>query len=126
VIEKSGRPAYLQVADDLRKLIRSGELAVGQPLPSMARLAKRYEVSVGVIKSTISVLRTEGIVIGQQGKAVYVRDPEVGEQPAELDAAAANQQLTEILETLRDLSLRMARLESEVFPTQPRTPPAGN
>jgi DNA-binding GntR family transcriptional regulator len=125
VIEKSGHPAYLQLADQLRAMIRSGELPDGAALPSTAQLVNQYEVSTSVVKAAISVLRTEGLVVGQQGKGVFAQ-ASGGSPSAEHAAAddAIDQQLTEILETLRDLSGRMSRLEAEVFPTPSRTPSA--
>jgi GntR family transcriptional regulator len=128
VIEKSGRPAYLQLADALRTQIRSGELPDGVALPSTAQLVKHHGVSTSVVKAAISVLRTEGYVVGQQGKAVFARSPgrpqDVEDAPITDDDVAL--QLTEILSTVRDLSARMARLEAEVFPKQPRTPRRGS
>jgi GntR family transcriptional regulator len=121
MIEKSGRPAYLQIADQLREQIQAGELAADAPLPSTAQLGAQYEVSASVVKSAISVLRSEGLVVGQQGKGVFVRavDP-VNEHSRHMDDALATQ-LNEIALAVRDLSQRMSELEAAVFPAQPRT-----
>lgn len=103
MVKHTGQPGYLQVADDLRHQIRTGALSAGDPLPSTARLAERHECSAAVIKMAVGVLRTEGLVIGQQGKAVFVRDPHQSDEPADgLDALRAE---------LRDLAARVARLE---------------
>src|SRR5215510_12824078 len=69
----TGRPAWQQVADDLRRQISDGRLPVGSQLPTVARLIETYGVSSTVIKSAISQLKAENLVIGQQGKGVYVR-----------------------------------------------------
>jgi DNA-binding GntR family transcriptional regulator len=126
VVERTGRPGYLQIADDLRQQIRDGRLAAGQALPSTAQLREEYEVSAGVVKAAISVLRTEGVVIGQQGKGVFVRDqadtpptPQTAPTAAEEDATM--KQLTEVLAAVRDLGERVARIERSVFR---ETPPA--
>ena len=70
--EPIGRPAYQQVADDLRDLISKGTLSVGEPIPSTAQLCSRYRVSATVVRAAVAQLRTDGIVRGQPGKAVYV------------------------------------------------------
>jgi DNA-binding transcriptional regulator YhcF (GntR family) len=67
-----GRPAYQQVADDLRDLIARGRLAVGEPIPSTTGLCKQYGVSATVARAAVAKLREEGIVRGQPGKAVFV------------------------------------------------------
>jgi len=73
VIEDVGRPAYQQMAADLRAQIASGKLAVGSAVPSTAQLSKQYGVSVTVVRAAINQLRADGLVVGQPGKAVYVR-----------------------------------------------------
>ena len=71
----SGRPAYLQVADDLRGGILKGRFAPGSQLPSYGALMKRYEVSITVIRNAIRELGTESLVRTHQGKGVFVSDP---------------------------------------------------
>ena len=126
MVEKSGRPAYLQLADQIRSKILSGGLPDGSVLPSTSKLATEHDVSTSVVKAAVSVLRTEGFVVGQQGKGVFVRTAGATlSSPVHPTAEdGADERLTEILTTLRDLSKRMSRLEAEVFPTQPRTPSA--
>ncbi|WP_111832423.1 winged helix-turn-helix domain-containing protein [Actinomadura madurae] len=124
MVERTGRPGYLQIADDLRQQIRDGRLAAGQALPSTAQLRTEYEVSAGVVKAAISVLRTEGLVIGQQGKGVFVRDqaeapPPTQSAPAGAEGDATMKQLTEVLAAVRDLGERVARIERSVFRETP-------
>ena len=69
----TGKPAYQHVADDLRRQISDGRLPVGSQLPTVAQLMKTYDVSSTVIKSAINQLKAENVVVGQQGKGVYVR-----------------------------------------------------
>jgi DNA-binding GntR family transcriptional regulator len=130
VVERTGRPGYLQIADDLRQQIRDGRLAAGQALPSTARLREEYDVSAGVVKAAISVLRTEGAVIGQQGKGVFVRDqadapPSTQAAPATGEDDVTMKQLTEVLTAIRDLGERVARIERAVFPEPPRAGQSG-
>ncbi|WP_412516225.1 winged helix-turn-helix domain-containing protein [Actinomadura madurae] len=130
MVERTGRPGYLQIADELRQQIRDGRLAAGQALPSTARLREEYEVSAGVVKAAISVLRTEGVVIGQQGKGVFVRDqadtpPPTQTAPAAAEGDATMKQLTEVLAAVRDLGERVARIERSVFRETPPTDQPG-
>ncbi|WP_231328545.1 hypothetical protein [Actinomadura graeca] len=83
-------------------------------------------MSAEVVKAAISVLRTEGAVIGQQGKGVFVRD-QAGARaqgqsqgtPPPADADMTTKQLTEVLAAVRDLGERVARIERAVFPEPP-------
>ncbi|MBW8487242.1 winged helix-turn-helix domain-containing protein [Actinomadura parmotrematis] len=128
MVKRTGRPGYLQIADDLRGQIEDGTLTPGDALPSIAELVRQYEASTGVVKSAISVLRTEGRVIGQQGKGVFVSDATAGDgngDAVRTGDEALMKQLTEILGAVRDLGERVARLEQSVFPEPPRAPRPG-
>ena len=111
--EPIGRPAYQQVADDLRDLITRGDFAVGDPIPSTAQLCTRYSVSATVVRAAVSQLRTDGILRGQPGKAVYVvATPEAVEQDeVRLDDVAAG------VDDLRQEVSRIGeRLDSQAEP----------
>lgn len=126
MVEKTGRPGYLQIADDLRRQIRTGSLAPGAALPSTAQLCQRYDVSASVVKAAISVLRTENLVVGQQGKGVFVRE---GAAEASVEATSAEgpaspdvmDQLAQMRQTLADLGGRIADLEKAVFQERKRS-----
>ncbi|GAA4534825.1 winged helix-turn-helix domain-containing protein [Nonomuraea ferruginea] len=120
MVEKTGQPGYLQIADDLRAQIRSGSLAPGAALPSTAQLGQRYDVSASVVKAAISVLRTEGLIVGQQGKGVFVREDaaaraEETEQSEQAGSSELMEQLAQMRGALADLGERIADLEKAVF-----------
>ncbi|MEV4552886.1 winged helix-turn-helix domain-containing protein [Nonomuraea wenchangensis] len=114
MVEKTGRPGYLQIADDLRTQIRTGSLAPGTALPSTAQLGQRYDVSASVVKAAISVLRTEGLIVGQQGKGVFVREG-VTASPEEPASSEIMDQLAQMRSTLAALGDRIVELEKAVF-----------
>src|SRR5262245_3270396 len=72
VTELVGRPAYQQVADDLRQKMASGELPVGAAIPSTAQMTRQYGVSSTVVRAAVGQLRSEGLLVGQPGKGVFV------------------------------------------------------
>ncbi|GLW25303.1 hypothetical protein Mame01_53450 [Microbispora amethystogenes] len=121
MIEKTGRPAYMQIADELRGQIRSGSLSPGTVLPSINQLCERYGVSSSVVKAAISVLRTEGLIVGQQGKGVFVREQESAGPAETAGGSEIMEQLAEMRALMRDLGDRIADLESAVFPGQKRS-----
>ena len=107
----SGMPAYRQVADDLRAQIRAGALEPGAQLPSMTQLRKRYSVSNTVVRDALNELRRDGLVVGQQGKGVFVR-------PTSESATSANggggDDSAELRRELADLQRRVGALESRL------------
>lgn len=105
------RPPFQQVADDLRRRIGPGEqYEPGTRLPSIRTLADTYGVSPQTVQNSLRGLRDEGLVVAQQGRAYFVRDPA---HPAA--TAGGSGQLRERLELLeaelRDLQDRVAALE---------------
>src|SRR6266496_2452470 len=97
VTEPVGRPAYQEVADDLRRRIASAEFPVGSAIPSTAKLTKAYGVSSTVVRAAIAQLRGDGLLIGQPGKGVFVRaTPE-----AVAERAASIEDLAKQVEELR-------------------------
>jgi DNA-binding GntR family transcriptional regulator len=70
----AGRPVWQQLADILRNMIESGEIAPGKLLPSQRTLMQRYEVSDGTVKRAVARLKEEGLVETEIGRGVYVRE----------------------------------------------------
>ncbi|MBW1597932.1 GntR family transcriptional regulator [Streptomyces sp. JJ38] len=65
----------MRVADDLRRRITAGEWAVGERLPSRAKLAAEYEVGPNVLQRAQERLIVEGVLEGRAGSGTYVREP---------------------------------------------------
>lgn len=103
--ESVGRPAYQQVADDLRRRIASAELPVGSAIPSTAKLSKAYEVSITVVRAAVAQLRAQGLLVGQPGKGVFVRStPDaLAERTATVD---------DLAKQVRDLRAELRTIES--------------
>lgn len=68
------QPAYLRVAEDLRRQIAEGALPPHAKLPSQASIRSRYGVSDTVALEARKVLMAEGLVEGRSGSGTYVRE----------------------------------------------------
>ncbi len=79
------RRLYRQVADQIRTLIETGELAVGERLPAERELAERFGISRPSVREALIVLELEGLIQIRMGSGVYIlRKPAAG--PAVLPA----------------------------------------
>lgn len=105
--ETVGAPAYQQVAEALRQRISQGHLAVGDAIPSTRELCIEFSVSATVVRGAVAELRTEGLLRGQPGKAVYViATPEaVQSKGVQLDDLA--EQIGDIRASLGELAERV-------------------
>lgn len=68
-------PIHVVVADALRERIRSGELAVGAPLPSESELGLQFGASRGPVRQALAQLRNEGLIETSQGRVPTVLRP---------------------------------------------------
>ena len=68
----SGEPIYEQIKDQIRAAVLSGELAAGEALPSLRKLAKELRISVLTVTRAYNELADEGIVENIQGKGTFV------------------------------------------------------
>ncbi len=59
----------------LRAMIRSGEFAQGEKLPSLRQFAAEFHLSVATVQRCIADLENEGLVERVHGSGVFVRSP---------------------------------------------------
>jgi GntR family transcriptional regulator len=107
------RPPYQQVADDLRSKIGPGGVhPPGTRLPSIRNLAQEYGISPQTVQNALRGLRQEGLVVSQQGRAFFVRDPN---RPARQDAEPNDLRLRvdAMAAELKELQDRVAALEGD-------------
>ena len=64
-------PMYKQIVNLLNEKIEKGELKPGDKLPSEAELMEAYSVSRITIRSAISELEEDGLVIRSRGKGTF-------------------------------------------------------
>lgn len=65
-------PIYEQIVDQVKALIRSGELKENDNLPSVRALAKELKISALTVKKAYDNLEAEGFTVTVHGKGTYV------------------------------------------------------
>jgi GntR family transcriptional regulator len=68
------KPAYQQLADDIRQRILDGVYQAGDKLPTEADLMAEYGVSRIVVRNAVQALVGEGLVTTHRGKGMFVRE----------------------------------------------------
>ncbi|MEU2043668.1 GntR family transcriptional regulator [Nocardia niwae] len=99
---KSGRPRYLQIADDLRSRITSGEYSPGERIPTKASLMEQWGVALNTVDRAVDELRNDGLIETFHGVGSFVRAAAEPEQQSHEDE-------------LEDLRERVARLETQMM-----------
>lgn len=111
------RPAYMQIADELRGTIQRGDIAPGAQLPSTNDLSVRYNVARMTVRSALRMLRDEGLIVARQGSGVFVRStysPEDGTEAATMDTVM--KRIDAIADELQKLAARVVRIEKSTQP----------
>jgi GntR family transcriptional repressor for pyruvate dehydrogenase complex len=107
-------PLADEVAGWLSQEIQSGALAPGDKLPSEKQLCDQFSVSRSVVREALSQLKSEGIVLAQQGRGVFVNERGTRHafrlQTASLDDAASLAHVIELLVTVEAAAARYAAL----------------
>ena len=65
-------PIYEQIIDQIKMLIRNGELKENDNLPSVRTLSKELKISALTVKKAYDNLESEGYTITVHGKGTYV------------------------------------------------------
>ena len=99
-------PVYQQVADQLRRLVASGALGPGVPLPSVRQLAGDLGVNLNTIARAYRLLEGEGFLVIRDRAGVAVA------APAEKVESSARDRLVD------DLRATLARLRQAGMTTE--------
>ena len=83
-------PIYEQITDQIKTLIRSGELKENDVLPSVRALSRELKISALTVKKAYDALEEEGFTVTVHGKGTYIaatnRELLLEEQKKELEA----------------------------------------
>jgi len=69
---KSGKPAYLQVVDQVKAAAASGELRPGEALPSIRPLAEELHLNRNTIAKAYAELESLGVIESLPGKGCFL------------------------------------------------------
>ncbi|MFF8843805.1 GntR family transcriptional regulator [Streptomyces sp. NPDC015127] len=113
------KPTAKEIAAKFRAEIAApeGGYSPGDRLPPARQLAKQLGVQLMTVQSAYGQLRNEGLVLTQQGRGTFVRDPStpLGTEPGSSPAfTALSEELSSIHDALRRLGERLDRLEQIV------------
>lgn len=71
---KTGKPAYLQLVDQVRYAAASGALRAGDSLPSIRPLAEELRVNRNTVAKAYAELESQGVIETIPGKGCFLKD----------------------------------------------------
>lgn len=73
----SGVPIYRQIIDQIRYGIASGQLRLGEQLPTVRALAVELKINLNTVSKAYKELEIKEILSTQQGSGTYINKSEV-------------------------------------------------
>ena len=74
---KSGIPFYRQIIDQIRYGVASGNLAVGEQLPTVRGLAVELKVNLNTVSKAYRELEIQNVLETQQGTGTFIGNLEI-------------------------------------------------
>ncbi len=107
---RSGSPIYIQIMEQIRQMVASGELQPGDQLPTVRQLATDLRINWNTVARAYKLLDEAGLISSQRGRGTYV-----WEKPGEAATLMLRQQALQGL-TSRYLqeAIRLGCTQAEV------------
>lgn len=72
IIERTGEPLYLQIANQIRQQIATGQISIGERLPTIRQMSEDLRINSDPIRHALRLLQTEHIIDIVQGSGTFV------------------------------------------------------
>ncbi|MBX7219106.1 MAG: GntR family transcriptional regulator [Blastocatellia bacterium] len=110
---KRGIPLYYQLENVLRQKILSGEMAIGEQLPTENELSEQYQISRITVRQALATLVRDGLIERRQGSGTFVKDRSTFQGTLNLTGS-----LKDLMKMGTDTDVRL--LETQIIPAGPK------
>lgn len=69
---RSGEPIYVQIMEQIRHMVATGELQQGDQLPTVRQMATELRVNFNTIARAYRMLDEAGLISTQQGRGTFI------------------------------------------------------
>lgn len=69
---RSGIPIYLQIVEQIRQRVSTGELRPGDQLPTVRQMATELRINFNTVARAYRMLDETGLISTQQGRGTYI------------------------------------------------------
>lgn len=113
ISNQSATPLYLQISEQMKHLIVTGELTAGDMLPSIRGLAKDLKVSIITTKKAYEELEAGGFIETLPGKGSYVSTVNL-DILKEAQISKIEESLHDIIESAKKIGLSKEELKERI------------
>jgi GntR family transcriptional regulator len=80
-------PIYQQIVDQIGSASGRGDLAMGDKIPAVRKLASEFTVNPNTVAKAYAILEKSDIIVTRKGSGIYIADSAVSHvDPIELNA----------------------------------------
>ena len=113
ISNQSATPLYLQISEQIKHFIVTGQLASGEMLPSIRGLAKDLKVSIITTKKAYEELEAGGFIETLPGKGTYVSTVNL-DILKEAQISKLEESLHNIIESAKKIGLSKEELKERI------------
>lgn len=73
----SDKPVYMQIVDEIKARIISGEYTAGQRIPSVRELAEEARVNPNTMQKALSETERQGLIFSMRTSGKYITNDEI-------------------------------------------------
>jgi len=105
---RSGEALYIQIKQNLKRLILTGSLKEDEPIPSVRKLAGEFAINVNTVQRAYRELEQEGYIYSIPGKGNFVS--KVNEDIFEKNLEEIKGELITVLEHAKSLDVSREKI----------------
>ena len=107
--KSSGVPIYVQLAERIRFLVRSGELDAGEAMPTVRQLAVQLGVNANTVARVYRDLQNDGLLRLERGVGTFVNQLNTS-QARMSDLKLLDRKVTELIRLGRRIGMAAAEM----------------
>jgi GntR family transcriptional regulator len=96
---RSDTPIYLQIVEQIRRQLQSGELKKGDQLPTVRQLAADLRINFNTVARAYRILDEAGLISTQHGRGTYIWETLTDESEETLQGTRLKNLARDFLET---------------------------
>lgn len=105
----SGEPVTRQVVAQIKWMVATGHLAVGDKLPSVRELASQLKVNPTTVSRIYSELSAEDVIVLRQGQGAFVSS-----RPSMINRSEARKQVRELIRRMLSEAVRLGLRHDDI------------
>ncbi len=105
----SGEPVTRQVVAQIKWMVATGHLTVGEKLPSVRELASQLKVNPTTVSRIYSELSAEDVIVLRQGQGAFVSS-----RPSMINRAEAKKQVRELIRRMLSEAVRLGLSHDDI------------